>query len=64
MRLLELFFSLYSHILEVVHHLDLLLESGHLNLDFDGLFLELGISQGLGSNEMRFILAKLMLEAV
>jgi hypothetical protein len=62
-RLLEFFLSLHSHILKVVHHFDLLLESGHLDLDFDGLFLELGISQGLRSDEMRLILAKFVLEA-
>jgi hypothetical protein len=48
--LLEFLFGFHAHILEVVHHFDFLLKSGHLDLDFDGFFLELRVSKGLGCN--------------
>lgn len=63
MRLFEFLFSFHAHVLEVVHHFDLLLKSSHLDLDLDGLFLELCVSKGLRGNEMRLVLAQFVLEA-
>jgi hypothetical protein len=45
LRFLEFVLGFNSHIFEVVHHLYLLLECGHLDLDLNGLLLELSVSQ-------------------
>lgn len=63
MRLFEFLFSFQAHILEVVHHFDLLFKSSHLDFDFNGLFLELGVSERLRGNEVGFILAQLVLKS-
>lgn len=46
-RFLELLLRLFSHVLEGIHHFNLLLECSHLYLDLYRFFLELGICQRL-----------------
>lgn len=60
----ELLLSLASHVLEATHHLDLLLQCGHLDFDFDGLFLQLGVVKRLGCYHMGFELADLVLQGL
>lgn len=44
-RLFKFILGLDTHIFEIIHHFNLLLKGSHLDLDFDGLFLELCVCQ-------------------
>lgn len=57
----HLIFSLLSHTLKRSHHFNLLLQSSHLNFNFNRFLFKLSFSQRFWGNQMRFIFTQLML---
>jgi hypothetical protein len=61
--LLEFGFGLSAKLFVVFNHIDLLLEGGHLDFDFDGSLLELGVDKGLRCGDVRLKSLKISLDA-